>query len=76
MRSCGISAIRRWKRGLWRRGEEGKMRKKEKRRSVFIVDGKYIDKEKGIQLKHVSSKKNFHQSPQPPNFSSEILSKI
>ena len=52
------------------------MRKKEKRRSIFIVDGKYIDKEKGIQLKHVSSKKNFHQSPQPPNFFSEILSKI
>ena len=62
MRACGISAIRRWRRGLGRRGEEGKMRKKEhgrKRRSIFIVDGKYIGKKKGILVKHVSSKSIF-----------------
>ena len=63
MRAFGISAIRRWKRALGR-GEEGKMRKKEhrkkrERRRVFIGDGKYIGKKKGILVKHVSSKSIF-----------------
>ena len=58
---CARAAYRQSEDGGGDSGEEEKKEKWGRRRSIFIFDGKYIDKKEGIQLKHVSSRRIFTQ---------------